>query len=273
MPPRPYLALEANHRQLTESPPWVAVLPWGATEAHNRHLPYGSDVIEATMLAERAAEMAYERGARVAVLPTIPFGNDEQQLDQACTISFTTATALAILRDVVRSLTRQGVDRLILLNAHGGNQFQPLVRDVQGEFGALIVVANFYDMAPDVKRETFEAPGDHADEMETSLLLHLRPELVELREAGPGSRTPFAIAALKQPGVWSPRPWSRSHADTGSGDPSRATAAKGKQFFDAVAESLAMLLVDVSNAQKGDLPYLGIAASHAGKSSAESAND
>src|SRR3972149_7007095 len=127
MPPRPYLLMEANHRQLRESPPTVAVLPWGATEAHNLHLPYGTDVIEATHLAERAAELAYERGARVTVLPTIPFGNDEQQLDQACTISFTTTTAGAILNDVARSLVRQHIDRLGILNAHGGNQFQPLV--------------------------------------------------------------------------------------------------------------------------------------------------
>jgi creatinine amidohydrolase len=256
MPPRPYLVLEANHRQLSETPPLVAVLPWGATEAHNRHLPYGTDVIEATMIAERAAELAYERGARVAVLPTVPFGNDEQQLDQACTISFTTATALAILRDVARSLKRQGVDRLVIVNAHGGNQFQPLVRDVQSESGLLIVVANFYEMAPEVKRSAFELPGDHADEMETSLLLHLRPELVELENAGPGSRVPFAIAPLKQPGVWSPRPWSKSHPDAGSGDPSRATAAKGKQFFDAVAEALATLLVELAKAKKGELPYV-----------------
>ena len=256
MPPRPYLVLEANHRQLSASPPLVAVLPWGATEAHNRHLPYGTDVIEATAFATQAAGLAHERGARVAVLPTIPFGNDEQQLDQACTISFTTATALAILRDVARSLVRQGIDRLVIVNGHGGNQFQPLVRDVQSEFGLLIVVANFYEMAPETKRAAFEAPGDHADEMETSLLLHLRPELVELAEAGPGTRVPFAIEGMKQPGVWSPRPWSKSHPDTGSGDPSRATAAKGKQYFDAVTEGLAVLLVDLSKARKGELPYV-----------------
>lgn len=256
MPPRPFVLLEANHCQLTQSPPRVAVLPWGATEAHNRHLPYGTDVIEATLVAEHAATLAAARGARVAVLPTIPFGNDEQQLDQACTISFTTATALAVLRDVARSLVRQGVDRLVILNAHGGNQFQSLVRDVQAEFGVLIVVANFYELAPEVKKSLFELPGDHADEMETSLMLHLRPELVELKHAGPGERVPFAIAALKQPGVWSPRPWSRSHPDTGSGDPSRATAEKGKAFFNAVTECLAELLVDLSNATKGDLPYV-----------------
>ena len=121
------------------------------------------------------------------MLPTIPFGNDEQQLDQACTISFTTPTAAAILNDVARSLVRQHIDRLVILNAHGGNQFQPLVRDVQSQHGLLVVVANFYEMVPDVKRAVFEVPGDHADEMETSLLLHLCPDLVELEQAGRAS--------------------------------------------------------------------------------------
>ncbi|MCI0332695.1 MAG: creatininase family protein [Planctomycetes bacterium] len=256
MPPRPYLLMEANHKQLTASPPQVAILPWGATEAHNYHLPYGTDVIEATQLAERAAELAHQRGARVAVLPTIPFGNDEQQLDQACTISFTTATAAAILDDVARSLVRQHIDRLVILNAHGGNQFQPLVRDAQSKHGLLIVVANFYEMVPDAKRKIFELPGDHADELETSLLLHLRPEVVELPQAGPGRRTPFAIKGLVQPGVWTPRPWSKSHPDTGSGDPSRATADKGERYFDAITAALAELFVDLASATKGQLPYV-----------------
>jgi creatinine amidohydrolase len=256
MPPRPFLLLEANHRQLSETPPQVAVLPWGATEAHNRHLPYGTDVIEATRLAERAAQLAYNQGARVVVLPTIPFGNNEQQLDQACTISFTTATAAAILNDVARSLTRQHVDRLLILNAHGGNQFQPLVRDVRSQYELLVIVVNFYEMVPDVKRTAFDAPGDHADEMETSLLLHLCPELVELQHAGRGERVPFAIPRLNQPGVWTPRPWSKSHPDTGSGNPSRATAEKGKLYFDAVANALAELLADLASAKKGQLPYV-----------------
>ncbi len=254
--PRPYLLLEANHRQLTESPPQVAVLPWGATEAHNRHLPYGTDVIEATKLAERAAELAYAPGARVVVLPTVPFGNDEQQLDQACTISFTTRTALAILDDVARSLARQKIDRLVILNAHGGNQFKPLVRDVQARHGMLIVVANFYEMAPNVKQAIFDSHGDHADELETSLLLYLCPDLVELKEAGPGRRVPFDIEGLSQPGVWTPRPWSKIHPDTGSGDPSRATADKGRQYFEAVTNAIAELLVALAGAQKGQLPYV-----------------
>lgn len=256
MPPKPYVLLEANHRQLTERPPVVAVLPWGATEAHNYHLPYGTDVIEATRIAERGAELAHDRGARVVVLPTIPFGNDEQQLDQACTISIRTATAAAILNDVARSLSAQGIDRLVILNAHGGNQFQPLVRDAQREHGILIVVVNFYQLMPEAKDAIFDKPGDHADELETSLLLHLTPELVELEHAGPGERMPFAIEGLNQPGVWTPRPWSKCHPDTGSGDPSQATAEKGAKFFAAVTESFARLLVSLAAAKKGQLPYV-----------------
>jgi creatinine amidohydrolase len=228
MPIRDHVLLETNFRRLADRPPRVAVLPWGATEAHNRHLPYGTDVLLAVRYAEAAAEEANRQGAASVVLPAIPFGNDEQQLDQFCTVSITTTTALALLRDVVRSLQRQSVDRLVIVNTHGGNQFKPLVRDLQLESGALIVVADAFLMAPDVRAETFELPGDHADESETSLLLHTDSDLVEFAEAGDGRRLPFAIPGLDQPGVWTPRPWAKCHPDTGSGDPSRATAEKGR---------------------------------------------
>ncbi|MGI9457115.1 MAG: creatininase family protein [Aeoliella sp.] len=255
MPLRPHVLIETNYRQLLAGPPNIALLPWGATEAHNYHLPYGTDVIEATRLAEQAAEIAVAAEARPIVLPAIPFGNDGQQLDQVATISITTTTARAILRDVAESLLAQSIDRLIIVNAHGGNQFQPLVRDLQVELPILAVVANFYEMIPEVRDALFEIPGDHADESETSIMLHLCPELVELEHAGSGERKPFDIAGLKQPGVWTPRPWSRCHPDTGSGDPSKATAEKGKQYLDAVAQALAEAVIDLSKAKKGDTPY------------------
>ena len=256
MQPRPYVLAECTHPQLAAAPPRVAILPWGATEAHNRHLPYGTDVYEATRIAEGAAEMAWDRGAKVVVLPTIPFGNDEQQLDQFCTISFSTTTALAVLSDVARSLKIQGMDRLVIVNAHGGNQFQPLVRDLQRRFEMLIVVANFYQMVPEVCAEVFDDPGDHAGELETSLMLHFSPDLVDLPVAGSGARVPFAIEGLNQPGVWTPRLWSHCHPDTGSGDPSAATAEKGARYFQAVTQALATLFVDLAQAERGQLPYI-----------------
>jgi len=247
---------EASYRQLREQRPNVAVLPWGATEAHNFHLPCGTDVIEATALAERAAEVAVEAGAMVIVLPTIPFGNNEQQLDQVATISFRTSTAAAILGDVARSLTAQGIDRLVILNGHGGNEFKPVVRDVQNQYGMLVVVVNFFQMNPEGLKEIFEEPDDHAGEMETSLILHLRPGWVELAEAGEGKRLPFAIEGLTQSGVWTPRPWSKVHPDTGSGDPRKATAAKGKRYFELIAGEIGTILIAAARAKKGEVPYV-----------------
>ena len=255
-PPRPYVLEEANYRQLKEHRPNVAVLPWGATEAHNYHLPHGTDVIEATTVAQAAAAVAHGRGARVVVLPTIPFGNNAQQLDQVATISFRTETAAAILDDVCHSLSRQGIDRLVILNAHGGNEFKPIVRDASDEHEMLIVVVNFWQVAPEVLKATFAEPGDHAGEMETSFILHARPDWVVMDQAGDGRTVPFEIEGLRQAGVWTPRPWSTSHPDTGCGDPAAATAEKGRRYLEAVSAAVADVLVGMSSARKGQSPYV-----------------
>jgi creatinine amidohydrolase len=253
---REFILHEASHRQLLAYRPKVAVLPWGATEAHNFHLPCGTDVIEATGLAERAAELAHDDGAKVIVLPAIPFGNNEQQLDQVATISFRSATAGAILGDVARSLAVQGIDRLIVLNAHGGNEFKPIVRDVSREFEMFVVVVNFFQMKPETLKEIFEVPDDHAGEMETSMILHLRPQWVDMGAAGEGKRLPFAIEGLTQAGVWTPRPWSKVHPDTGSGNPSRASVEKGRKYFEVIAGEIALVIASVAKAGKGELPYV-----------------
>ena len=241
---RAYVLREATYRQLLEAPPSVALLPWGATEAHNYHLPHGTDIFEAESVAEEAARLATACGTRGIVLPAIPFGNNAQQQDQAVTIHLSTTTTLAILSDVVASLVRQGLDRLVIVNAHGGNEFKPLVRDLMLTFPITIIVVDFWKIRPDVLAEIFADPGDHAGDLETSLMLHLRPELVTLGVAGPGDRLPFGLAAMQPCGAWTPRPWSRVHPDTGSGNPHAATAEKGAAYFKLITEALASLVVE-----------------------------
>ena len=254
---RPYVLHEATYRQTQELRPNVAVLPWGATEAHNYHLPHGTDVIEATALGEAAVERAHGQGARVVLLPAVPFGNNHTQLTQTATITMRSATQLAVLRDVAESLVRQGIDRLVLINFHGGNDFKPLIRDVMLDVPIYIVLINGYALAPQVHEQLGLAPGGHADEFETSLLLHLRPEWVApLSEAGQGETTPYQLKSLKAPGVWSPRDWAATTADTGDGDPAAATADKGAAILAALVDVVAPILVEFSAATEGDFPFV-----------------
>jgi creatinine amidohydrolase len=249
--PRAHILHEANYAQLLARRPNVAVLPWGATEAHNWHMPHGTDVVEAVSLAERAADLAVAAGARVIVLPAIPYGNNAQQQDQVATVHFSTATALAILRDVTDSLARQGIDRLVIVNGHGGNDFKPMVRDCQLTSGLTILVVDFWRLCPDVLTATFPDPGDHAGQLETSLLLHLRPEWMEMERAGKGEAAARLPEGIRQANAWTPRPWSKVQPDTGSGDPAGSSAALGARYFEAAAASLATLLTTVSGLDRG----------------------
>ncbi|MDP3443596.1 MAG: creatininase family protein, partial [Ignavibacteria bacterium] len=71
---RKYLLAETNWKEVKDSTIELAILPWGATEAHNYHLPYSADVIESDHLVAAAAELAFNNGAKIIVLPTIPYG-------------------------------------------------------------------------------------------------------------------------------------------------------------------------------------------------------
>ncbi len=249
--PRAHVLHEANYAQLLERRPNVALLPWGATEAHNWHMPHGTDVIEAVSLAERACDLAVAQGARPIVLPAIPFGNNAQQQDQVATIHLSTATALSILKDVTDSLARQGIDRLVIVNGHGGNDFKPLARDCQLASGVTILVVDFWRLAPEVLAATFPDPGDHAGQLETSLLLHLRPAWMEMHRAGKGEAAATLADGIRQANAWTPRPWSRVQPDTGSGDPAGASAALGATYFEAAAAALARLVETLSALPRG----------------------
>lgn len=230
----------------------VAVLPWGATEAHNYHLPYGTDTLQAEHIAARAARVAVSRGASVMVLPAIPFGVNTQQRDIPLTINMNPSTQAAVLRDVAVSLDGSGVRKLVVLNGHGGNDFRQMIRELQVDVSIFLCLVNWYQAVP--WDAYFEDGGDHAGEMETSVMLHLEPHLVRpLSEAGPGRARRFRIPAMREGLAWAPRQWTAVTADTGVGDPSRASAEKGAAYVDAVIEKLAAFLTDLSAASVTDM--------------------
>jgi len=255
---RSFVLHEATLAQMRELRPNVAVLPWGATEAHNLHLPHGTDVIEATTTGEAVVERANTRGARCVLLPTVPFGNDNMQLRQVATVTMRSRTQQAVLFDVADSMARQGIDRLVVLNFHGGNEFKQMIRDVMLELPIFIVQVHAFAVAPKASEVLTDRGGDHANEYETCLLLHLTPGLVApLGTAGDGATTASKLPAVSgTPGVWAPRDWEALTKDTGVGNPRAATAEKGRHLFEQTVEAIVPVLVELSAAKNGDFPFI-----------------
>ena len=249
---RPYLLAETNWDAVRTERFEVAVLPWGATEAHNRHLPYATDTIQCEAVAARAAGLAWDAGARVLVLPAVPFGVQTGQLDIPFCLNLNPTTQTAVLRDLIGTIDRHGVRKLAILNGHGGNDFRQIIRELQPATPMLLCQVNWYQVEPRARH--FAAPGDHADELETSVMLHLAPDLVRpLDTAGPGTSKRSRLAAVREGWAWMPRPWSQVTGDTGSGDPSAATAAKGAGFVGAATRRLGEFLIELAAADPADL--------------------
>jgi creatinine amidohydrolase len=245
---RPYILIEANWKNLRDQPVELAVLPWGATEAHNYHLPYGTDVFEADAIAGEAGRLAWEAGAKVMILPTVPFGVNTGQHDIKLDLNMNPSTQAAVLSDLIEVLERQGIYKLLILNSHGGNDFKPMLRELGLEFQNMFLsTCNWFEAVD--RSPFFDQPGDHADEMETSLMLHLQPDLIlPLSEAGDGREKKPKIAGLREGWAWSERRWSEITADTGVGNPKAATPEKGQNYFEAVTQKVAELMTDIAGA-------------------------
>lgn len=243
-----YVLAEQTHAFIRSQPWEVGVLPFGATEPHNLHMPYGTDNYEVELVGRRACEKAYRAGARVLLLPTIPFGVNTNHLKVpgALTCSVTPSTLMRLLADLVDAFERQGLQKLVLLNGHGGNELKPLTRELHHRSKVFLCVCDWYRMATDLYPTIFEKPGEHADEVETSLGLAYFPELLHLEQADEGASRPSRFEAINRGWVSITRPWHLVTTNTGLGDPRHATADKGCRLMDAVVDRLARFLIDLS---------------------------
>lgn len=243
---RPYILSETNWKAIKETDFELAILPWGATEAHNYHLPYGTDVFEADAIAAAAGKIAWEAGAKIVVLPTIPFGVNTGQSDIFLDINLNPSTQLAILKDIIEVLNRQNVKKLLVLNSHGGNDFKTLLRELGLQFPEMFLASCNWFQALD-KKEFFEHEGDHADEMETSLMQYLHSHLVlPLEEAGEGNEKKSKITGIREGWAWSERRWSMVTEDTGIGNPKASSREKGEKYFKAVTQKMAELYIEIA---------------------------
>jgi creatinine amidohydrolase len=253
----PILA-EQTHAFVREQPWQVAVLPFGATEPHNLHMPYGTDTFQVELLGRLACERAYQTGARVVLLPTMPYGVNTNyfQVPGSLACSVTPTTLLHVITDLVDSLERQGIRKLVLLNGHGGNELKPLMRELHHRTKVFLCLCDWYRVGADMMPKIFDKPGEHADEMETSMGLAFFPDLMHMNQADAGTTKPSRLDGINRGWISITRPWHLVTTNTGMGDPSKATAEKGQRLMNVVVERLSAFLVELAAAPMDEtFPY------------------
>ena len=202
-----------------------------------------------------AAAKAWEKGARVVVLPVVPFGVNTTQLDIPLTINMNPSTQAAVLGDVVASLEGQGIHKLVILNGHGGNDFRQMIRELQPKTKVFLAMINWWACVDLTKY--FDETGDHAGEAETSAVMHLAPDQVRpLSEAGAGKARKSKLTGVREGWAWAPRRWTQVTDDTGIGNPARATAEKGRAYVSDAVDKIAQFLVELA-ALDTKKPYEG----------------
>ena len=252
---RPYILSETNFGHVKDCEYQVAVLPMGATEPHNLHLPYGTDTFESEAIASRVCQSAWEAGAKVVMLPPIPYGTETNQAACRLSMNLNPSTLAAVIEDLVVSLEGHEIYKLLILNSHGGNQFKPLLRELHGSTGVQIFLCDWFRaLTEDVQSEIFEHAGDHAGEMETALALAYFDHLVSKDGRGEiladdGAVNPTRFDAVNHGWVSITRPWHLLTKNTGSGNPHPATAAKGEQLMDIIVQRLSPFLVALAKSE------------------------
>lgn len=250
---RPNILAESSWKDVKNQQVDLVILPWGATEAHNYHLPYATDNIQSDHIAAESAGKAWTKGAGVMVLPTVPFGVNTGQTDIRLNINMHPSTQQAVLRDIIEVLNRQGIKKLLVLNGHGGNDFKMMLRELGVAFPNMLLSCCNWFQALD-RTQYFKNRGDHADELETSLMMYLAGNLVRpLSEAGSGHDKNHKVKAFREPWAWTERKWSQVTEDTGVGDPSQSSKEKGKRFFNDLTDKLASFYIELCSADIDDL--------------------
>jgi len=223
----------------------MVILPVASLEQHGPHLPVEVDTLLGETIAHRAAAAIAARGEQALVLPAIWTGLSEHHMSFGGTVTLDEPTFAALIEGVVRSVLRHGFRRIVLLNAHGGNEnaLRTITDALTPKLGVPIVQLTYWyaaaaAIAGILERQTALA---HACEAETSMMLAIRPELVA-RE-----RIPLARANRSPepaPGVYRWRTIAARSASGVIGEPEAATAAKGERLLAAIAEAVAAKLCD-----------------------------
>ena len=229
----------------------IIVLPLGAIEQHGPHLPVNTDLVVADEVS-RAAVAAFGEEADAWLLPTLPFTKSNEHAWSAGTMWLSAATLMSVLDDIARSVASTPARKLLFVNGHGGNSALTAMmnREIRLKWGLQTFLAHPHMPADQggASAASELGMGVHGGMDETSVMLHLRPELVDMSLAV--RRVPEKLAeneAVRFGGRVAFGWLSNDFFPDGHiGDPTGATAEVGRAMFGSAVESLGTALREIS---------------------------
>lgn len=232
----------------------VAVMPLGAIEQHGPHLPLSTDAVIAEEIAKRALEQVPE-AIPALLMPTQAVGKSNEHLDFAGTLTLTSKTLIDLWYEVAEGVKRAGLAKILFINAHGGQPqvMEIVARDLRVRLGMMAVTSNWWHMElpAGLVPEDERRHGIHGGTVETSIMLHLRPELVRMDKAQdfrsvlPDMEARYRrLRALGGIGIG----WQAQdlHPLGVAGDATAATAELGAKITDHVTAGFAELIEEIS---------------------------
>ena len=226
----------------------VIVLPVGSTEQHGPHLPLDVDNFLCQQVCEGAAKLVPDD---VLLMPQLSYGFNWHHIDFPGTIGIAWDNFVRFLLDIIRSVAHHGFKKVLIVNGHGSNRILVEVAARQATMDNPVICAglDYFEVARDAVHAVRESPKGwvaHADEIETSLYLYLRPEGVrrELAQAENNMLpSEFWWQDLEGGARVGMMEWWSTFSHTGVlGDPTKATAEKGEALYRASTEQLAALI-------------------------------
>jgi creatinine amidohydrolase len=235
----------------------IVILPIASIEQHGPHLPVEVDSMLGETVAARTAEKVQAKGQEILVLPVLWTGLSEHHMSFGGTITLDNAAFTAVVEGVVKSILRHGFKRIVLLNAHGGNEnaLRTIADDLTPKYGVPILQFTYWYAAAVPIAKILETQGglQHACEAETAMMMAVRPDLVaEDRIPLAKSNTTPDVSDLIGGGVYMWRSIGSRSASGVIGNPEASTPAKGEALFDAISTALADKLC---NAELWALPW------------------
>ena len=224
----------------------VVILPVAALEQHGPHLPVMVDSRLTEEVSKRTASLGRAKGIPIITLPVVWHGLSEHHMPFGGTVTLTSNTFFLIVRDLIKSISRHGFSKFLILNGHGGNitAAEVCAQDISMELSLPIVATTYWLEAADRFAKILETQTNvmHACEAETSMMMALEPNLVVdslLNEAKGPMKLDFLNA-----GKGSYRWRSLTHVTSNGviGDPSYSSSAKGEQLLREASEAIFELI-------------------------------